>query len=138
MFDLSYFNLGFRSDSVSNFLSELQSKDVKNENLLDDAFSIIYDCLKIQNDDVIISNLSPSTGYEMNALLPLLAELYRGKNVKYVVKDLKKISRAIDKAKKNRKKVTKDEFEKAIGFFSKLTDLCLSNSLYQSVSEQLS
>ena len=138
MFDLSYFNLGFRSDSVSKFLSELQSRDVKNDNLLDDAISIIYDCLKIQNDDVIISNLSPTQGYEINALLPLLAELYQGENLKGVVNDLNQISKAINKAKKNRKKVTKKEFEKTISFFSKLTDLCLSNSSYQSVAEQLS
>jgi len=138
MFDLSYFNLGFRSDSVSKFLSELQSGDVKNDNLFDDAISIIYDCLKIQNDDVIISNLSPTKGYEMNALLPLLAELYQGKDLKCVVNDLRKIHKAIDKAKKNSNEVTKEELEKAISFFSKLTDLCLSNSAYQSVAEQLS
>jgi len=137
MFDLSYFNLGFRSDSVSKFLSDLQSRDIKNDNLLDDAISIIYDCLKIQDEDVIISNLSPTQGYEMNALLPLLAELYQGKDLKCVVNDLKQISKAIDKAKKNRNKVTKEEFAKAISFFSKLTDLCLSNSSYQSIAEQL-
>lgn len=138
MFDLSYFNLGFRSDSVSKFLSELQSRDVKNDNLLDDAISIMHDCLKIQNEDVIISNLSPTKGYEMNALLPLLAELYQGKDLKCILNDLRQISKAIDKAKKNRNKVTEKEFEKAISFFSKLTDLCLSNSSYQSVAEQLS
>jgi hypothetical protein len=137
MFDLSYFNLGFRSDNVRQFLTELQSKSIRNDNLLNDAISIIDDCLKIENDDVLISRLSPSQGYEMNALLPLLAELYQGKDLKSVVKDLNQILITIDKAKNNRKKVKDEELDKAIDFFLKLTDLCLSNSSYQSVTDEL-
>ena len=137
MYDLSYFNLGFRSDSVSGQLDEIRNKKAFNSLLLDDAYSIIDDCLKINDEDVLISSFSPSSGYEMNTLVPLLFEVYSNQSSEYIIDELNLISETIDKAKKDDKSVTDNEIDRAINFFSKLADLCLSNSTHQSINDQL-
>ncbi len=133
MYDLSYFNLGFRSDSVSNYLIKLRSANVINHTLLEDAFSIIMDCLRIGDDDVLISSLSPGTGYQMNKLIPLIAELYVGKDLTSIVADLKKIHKIILQAKENSETISNADYDHATNFFSNLADLCLSNSVHQSL-----
>lgn len=138
MLDLSYFNLGFRSDSVSNLLNELQETDSADIGLLNDAVLIISDCLQVKENDDLISSFAVSRGYEMNTLLPLLAELYYDQNVSNIVSELKKIYKVIEKIKSDRKAATKTEYSKAIAFFSNLAKVCLSNSAYQLNTEQMS
>ena len=138
MFNLSYFNLGFRSDSVSNLLTKLQTEDVLNNFLLDDAFLIVDDCLKIQDEDTLISNFSHGKGYEINILLPLLSEVFSNMTIENIVNELRRLHETIKKVKTDRKSVNPEEFEAAIGFFSKLADICLSNSSHLSVKESIS
>ena len=71
MCDLTYFNLGFRSDNVSNTLSEIKSKSIASSQLLKDAFSIITDCLITKENDVVISKLAPGKGYETKTIVPI-------------------------------------------------------------------
>jgi hypothetical protein len=135
MVDLSYFNLGFRSDNVSNALASLKNKTVTNSYLLNDAFMIITDCLKIKDDNILFSGLSQTRGYEYNDLLPLVAELYSNENVDAIVQDLSKISDTVNKAREAKQGIDDTDIDHAISFFSRLSDLCLANSAHQTISE---
>lgn len=140
MHDLSYFNLGFRSESVSNFLEELKIKRSNPTSLLDDAFLIIKDCLKVREGGALISSFSGAMGkkgYEEYTLLPLLAELYLNSNIDSIISELKTVYETIVKIRKDSGSASADEYDGAIDFFSSLSDLCLSNSIHQINSEKL-
>ena len=140
MYDLSYFNLGFRSDSVSNYLEALKTKNCDDDSLLDDAVLIIGDCLKIRKENSLISGFSGTTGnkgYETHTLLPLLAELYLNQTIDSIIADLKNVYETVLKIKNDRKSTTDAEYNNVITFFSNLSDLCLSNSAHQINSEKL-
>lgn len=137
MYDLSYFNLGFRSDSVSNLLEDLQAKDSPDVEILNDAFSIIEDCLNVKESRSLVQGFAIKKGYEISTLLPILAELFINKNVKTIIAELKKVYRTIEKIKEDRSSATMMEYKHAISFFSELADLCLSNSAHQLNSEKL-
>lgn len=137
MYDLSYFNLGFRSDSVSNVLIEIKNSRLENSSLLKDAVSIIKDCLIIQEDTMIVSKLAPGKGYEVKTIVPILQELFYGENTTVMIRNLKKIKGTIDKVEK-RGRVSDNDFDYAIDFFSQIADLCLSNSVQQSLPDNFS
>lgn len=140
MYDLSYFNLGFRSDSVSNYLEQIKAKEYNDKRLLDDAVLIISDCLKINEENSLISSfsgISSKNGYDSYTLLPLLSELFLNKTIKNIIEELKTVYETVSKIKKDRTSATDEEYNKAIIFFSSLSDLCLSNSAHQINSETL-
>lgn len=137
MYDLSYFNLGFRSDSVSNLLENLKSKDMPDLEILNDAFNIIKDCLNVKENQSLLQSFTKKKGYEISTLLPLLSELYTNKTLKAIITDLKKVYSTVEKIKKDRTSVNSSEFDHAISFFSELADTCLSNSAHQINSEKL-
>lgn len=137
MYDLSYFNLGFRSDSVCNSLSEIKTKREKSSPVLKDAFSIVKDCLKTKEDDVIISKLSPGKGYETRTISPILRELFPEKDTISMIKDLRDIYHIINKIEKN-DDYSDPEIDLVIEFFSKIADICLSNSAQQALPNNLS
>ena len=137
MYDLSYFNLGFRSDSVSNLLNSLRSDDMPNVEILNDAFGIIESCLEVKENHSLVQSFAIKKGYEITTLLPILAELYTKKSVDTIIADLKKIYTTVNKIQKDRNSATDSEYEHAISFFSGLADICLSNSVHQINSEKL-
>ena len=140
MYDLSYFNLGFRSDSVSNYLELSKTTRKIDENLLDDAVSIIGDCLKIKEENSLISGFSGTAGkkgYERHTLLPLLAELYLNYTIDNIISELKSVYETLIKIKCKNEFPTDAEYNKVKSFFSDLSDLCLSNSAHQVNSEKL-
>ncbi len=135
MYDLSYFNLGFRSDSVSNLLQSLQEKERPELEVLDDAFRIIADCLNIKERSSLVQSFSLKQGYQVSTLLPILAELFTDKNVSDIIDELKALHKTLEKVKKDRNAANNSEYKHAISFFSRLADLCLSNSAHQVSSE---
>ncbi len=138
MVDLSYFNIGFRSDSVSNMLNEWKASKKFNDYLLKDASLIIEDCLKIEDDNIVVSNLSIGKGYEYHNLLPLIAEMYTGKSRDEALNELKLVYKTILKANQGNENMMVDEIDLAISFFSGLSALCIANSAHQSITDQFS
>jgi hypothetical protein len=104
---------------------------------MNDAFSIIKDCLKTQENDLILSKLSPGKGYEVGTIVPILSEVFRGKDTNSVIKDLRHVYSIIAKVDKN-PDIPEPELDHAIDFFSKIAEICLSNSAQQSQPEYFS
>ena len=132
MYDLSYFNLGFRSDNVSNTLLEMKSKGTTSQPLLEDAVSIIKDCLKTKENDTIILKFSSGKGYETNTINPILRELFPGEDPPTMITKLKKVYFTISSIE-NKKDFSEREIDQAIDFFSNIADICLSNSIQQAI-----
>lgn len=136
MFDLSYFNLGFRSDRIKSILYKLEQKEQSETAELSDAFMIISDCLKIKDEDAIISNFSTEVGYDLDMLLPILEEVFSNKTSEEAISELEYISQTI-KTLENNGHVEQNNYKCAIDFFSRLAGLCLSNSVKQSMPDNM-
>lgn len=124
MSDLSYFNLGFRSESILEVINKIEQGVPGNKTVLADAVAILEDCVRIEKEDGMSSNLFRA-GYELSSLVPLIFDIFPDMNTSDIMLELKGIISSIDKLIHNNPLETtqKDSIEK---FFSSLSQLCLS------------
>lgn len=128
MNDLSYFNLGFRSDRVFESFSNVLEGQPYNSNVIEDALAIIKDCLTIENYDSFISNLAGNRGPFISVIAPILWQLYPSKSVNEVVIELRNLVRILCELKNDRADIKEEEIDQVRLFFSNLADISLSNS----------
>lgn len=131
MRDLSYFNLGFRSDYIFSQLSNVREGSSPDENLLSEAVYIIDHFLSIGQADTAFSHLIADTNQDMSLLIPLLWEVYPDLEPDDIFDKLRNVVSVMSKANNLNEKAdmaSHGQLGEAISFFSKLADVCLSKS----------
>lgn len=121
MLELAYLNLGYRSDNIVAFIEKDDFSS--SEPFLDDAISIIQDCLNIESTKSIINNFSSSGGYTSTDLTPILYEVYSGKEIKEVISALRTLVGGLNKLMKKRT-IDVAEKQSLLDFFNKLSNTC--------------
>ena len=127
MHDLSYFNLGVRSDRVYNSL--LSSKETKDYDIkiMKEAIAIIKECLEIDDEEKLISNLSNSQNYGIDILAPILWEVYPNETIETVISELKTVFETLQFIEEKSFEKSFENLPKTISFFEKVTELSLAH-----------
>lgn len=133
MNDLSYFNLGFRSDNIFNQLSTFKTDGLLGEGLINEAVSIVKDFLLMEQKEDYLSFFSTTSEYNASVLTTLLCDLFPTYKAAKIVEKLNTVLTAVsslDVSSTTHGKIEYDEkgIDEAINFFSKLADACLSKS----------
>lgn len=126
MSDLSYFNLGFRSENILEELSRAEQGGRTNDSIINDALSILSDCVRIESKNGMSSNLSFKSGYDLSSLVPLIFDIFPEENdTKAIIKELKDILSSIEHLLTGGT-LDPEKLNPTKDFFSSLSQLCLS------------
>ncbi len=125
MTELSYFNLGFRSENILEELSSFIQKKEVNSLILKDALSIVQDCVSIETEGVLSNRLIPS-GYDLTSLVPLIFSIYPRKKIDEIFVELKKVLQSLSDLIQ-KKEIPSGKIDPIKYFFANLSQSCLSN-----------
>ncbi len=127
MHDLSYFNLGVRSDRVYNSLLSFRETENSDIDIMQEAITIIQECLEIDDEDKLISNLSNSDNYGIDILAPILWEVFPNESISTVMKELKKVFETLLLIKNKPSEKPIKNLKKTVSFFEKVAEISLAH-----------
>lgn len=91
MHDLTYFNLGFRSENIAIQFESKKSKISKKH--IDEAKSILLECLVVESVDLTVKHIASSRhAYDSLNITPILFEVFKTKSMLTIMKNLNRLN----------------------------------------------
>ncbi len=124
MEELSFFNIGFRCENISETLNDYINSNGKNldKYTIEDSIDIIKDCFSIRDNTAsfLSSKKNNSSGF-----IPVIFEYFENKSLKEMISDLQEVQEIVTKLELSNELVN---IQPAIKFFEGISDICISKS----------
>ncbi|MCH7858776.1 MAG: hypothetical protein IID14_03640 [Candidatus Marinimicrobia bacterium] len=126
MHDLTYFNLGFRSENIAIQFESKKSKISKKH--VTEAQSILLECLTVESIDSTVKYIAGSRhGYNPLNITPILFEVFKTKSMLTIMKNLNKLNDDL-KLLAIKEPISSEGIEELTKFFKAVADASIMYS----------